>query len=124
MNTQSIMERRMEALGAYRRKPEKLPNTLDEGLAEIAYLKAIESSVRRRQGILLRLVDATRRHIIDLEYERLQLEKLYIPVTHCKFPTKAPVQHIRPKSRDEVLESWKSKSQEEIEKMIAELENL
>lgn len=108
----------MSELGVGTRpKPEKLPNTLEEGIAEIAYLRAIENMARRRQRILFRLWSSTSDYISTLEKERLCLERLYIPITHCKL-RKTPIV----KSREELLGSWKGKSQEEIDKLIAELE--
>ena len=121
---QSLMEKRMEKLGVNRKKIERLPNTLEEGITEIAYLRALEDMARRRMNILFRLWRATSDHAIALERERLKLEKLYIPITHCKISHKVQDQHISSRSREEILETWKGLSQEEIDKMIAQIEKM
>jgi hypothetical protein len=105
-------------------KPSRQPNTLEEGIHEIAYLHAVEAAERRRLGILLKIYNATYEHIHRLERERLSLEKVYIPVAVVKPSRADSVQKIAPKSREDILASWEGKSQDQIDKMIAELEAL
>lgn len=122
----SIMEKQMEKLGVGKRKVERLPNTLDEGIAEIAYLRALENMSRRKLSILYRLHQATFDHIVALESERHKLEKLYVPVTHI--PTRKPdtlhKQYVSPKTKAELMETWKGLTDAELQKKIEDLEKL
>lgn len=121
----SIMERRMEALGVNRRpKVEKLPNTLDEGIIEISYLRQLENAARKRMSILYKLHQSVHDHVLELEKQRLRLERLFIPVTHINLKRRETTQYVSPKSREEILASWKGLPQAEVEKLIQQLETL
>jgi hypothetical protein len=120
---QSLMEKRMERLLSSP-KPDHKPNTLDEGLAEIAYLKAIESMARHRLGILLKIQQSTALHVADLEAQRHKLERLYVPVTHCAPVRSQASQKASPKSREEILKSWEGMPQAECDRLIKMLEDL
>jgi hypothetical protein len=124
MDKQSIMEKKMDKLGmGSRRKLSRLPNTLDEGIIEIAYLRALENMSRRRLRILDKIRGATTDNIEALEKERLSLERLFIPITHLPTVKDLAKQTVTPrKSREEVLSSWKGKSQAEIDELIKQLE--
>jgi len=101
-------------------KPSRQPQTLEEGIHEIAYLRSLEAAERRRLSVLLKIVNATHEHVNKLERERLSLESVYIPVE--KLPAfRQSVTQI-PKTREEILASWETKSQSQIDKLIAELE--
>jgi hypothetical protein len=119
----SLMEKRMEKLFP-RHKPDRKPNTLDDGLAEIAYLKAIESMARRRLSILLKVQQSTAMHIADLEAQRHKLERLYVPVTHCAPVRHSPTQKTSPKSREEILKSWEGMPEAEVNRLIKMLEEM
>jgi hypothetical protein len=124
-NNQSIMERRMEALGVNRKpKVEKLPNTLDEGIIEISYLRQLENAARKRMSILYKLHQSVYDHVLELEKQRLLLERLFIPVTHISLKRRETAQYVSPKSREEILNSWKGLPQAEVEKLLKQLEGL
>ncbi len=125
MNKSSIMEANMSCLGyPPRTKPSCQPQTLEEGIFEISYLRAVEAAERRRLAILLRIYNATYEHVHKLERERLFLEKVYIPVVRLPSIRHTPTQITHSKSREEILTSWEGKSQDQIDRMIAELEAL
>lgn len=121
----SIMERKMEELGVGRRpKAEKLPNTLEEGVMEIAYLRGLEIAGRRRMSILHKIYMSTYDHVVDLERQRHKLEKLFVPVTKVQYEPKAPAQYVSPKTKAEILKTWEGMPAEKIKKLIAQLEGL
>jgi hypothetical protein len=115
----------MEALGVNRKpKVEKLPNTLDEGIIEISYLRQLENAARKRMAILYKLHQSVYDHVLELEKQRLRLERLFIPVTHINLKHRETTQYVSPKSREEILLSWKGLPQAEVEKLIQQLETL
>ena len=125
MNKLSLMEENMSRLGyPPHTKPSRQPNTLEEGIHEISYLQKLETAERRRLAILLKIYNATYEHIHRLEKERLSLQKIYIPVSVVKPSRVDSIQKIALKSREDILASWEGKSQDQIDKMIAELEAL
>ena len=123
--TQSIMEQRMSKLGYPPiTKPSRQPSSLEEGLIEISYLKALEAVEHRRQHILLKIFNASVTYGQALAKERHSLEKVYIRVEKLPSTRREPTQIVSPKSHEEILEDWKDKSQSEIDKMISDLEAL
>jgi hypothetical protein len=119
------MEQRMALLGyPSKTKPEKKePASLEAGLIEIGYLKALEAVERKRQHTLLKVFNASVAYAQALQKERLSLERNYVRVEKLPSLRHEPVQTIQ-FSREEVLDSWEDKSQAQIDKMIADLEAL
>jgi hypothetical protein len=121
----SIMEKRIEALGVNRRpKTEHLPNTLEEGALEISYLRQLENAARQRMAAIYKTYQSTYDEVLELEKQRHKLERLFIPVTHVGLKPRAAIQYVSPKSREEILNSWKGLPQAEVEKLIKQLEEL
>uniref|UniRef100_A0A6M3LHI4 Uncharacterized protein n=1 Tax=viral metagenome TaxID=1070528 RepID=A0A6M3LHI4_9ZZZZ len=124
-NNNSIMERRMEALGINRKpKTEQLLNTLEERAIEISYLRQLENAARRRMSILYKIHQATYDHVLELEKQRHKLERLFIPITHVGFRHREVPQYVSSRSKDEILKTWQGLPQAEIDKLIAQLEGL
>lgn len=125
MNKLSLMEEQMSRLGyPPRTKPSRQPQTLEEGLIEIGYLKALETVEHRRAHILIKILNASIEYCHKLEKERHSLEKTYVRVEKLPGAKQSSAQTISPKNREEIIETWKDKSQSEIDKMIADLERL
>ena len=125
MPTQSIMEEKMSRLGwPSRTRPSRQPSSLEEGLIEISYLKALEAVEHRRQHILTKILNASVTYAVALQKERHSLEKVYIRVEKIPSTRRESTQLVSPKSHEEIIEDWKDKSQEEIDKMISDLEAL
>lgn len=123
--TQSIMEQKMSRLGwPSRTRPSRQPPNLENGLIEIGYLKALEAVEHKRQHILTKILNASVTYGLALQKERHSLEKIYVRVEKLPTIRREPVQTINPKSHEEIMEEWKDKSQEEIDKMISDLEAL
>ena len=111
-----------EALLAELNKERFTPAVPVEALImQAVYLKSLEAKARKRAGVLLKLHTIAVKGYLDLEAQRLRIERKLTKVTVLGAKQGNPKQFI---GKPELLEQWSELSAEELDERIAMLEEL
>lgn len=90
-------------------------------LMQAVYLRSLEAAARKRAKILSKLYSTQVSRYLDLEAQRLKIEKKLTKVTVLGAKNHAPKQVV---GRTELIKQWGDLSIEELDEKIAELEEM